>query len=581
MRGSPTMSCVDPPSRTGEGLNTRRRTYAAWIARIATGSLAGGGFAAIAAMALWGWPLTTFLLQAVFPGLPRGVFTPSLAPLTRALQGGMAYSLLHSLTVSTLAALMALPAGAWLAWLSARARLWWSGWIDVSVWLLLVLPGYFLASGFMLLAAPIGPLAAWPDLQQAATLLLGPPGIVLVLTLKALPFVFLALKPALAQVSAAPMEAALVHGLRPLQRLHLAAASILPALGAGLAAAFAESLSDFAVAATLGAGSGFMLGTYAIEQAVNAMPLDFPGAAAGAAMLLLLLAPALWLQSRANRARDAARTLGPRHRPTPQRRLTRTASTLHALGAASLAAFALGVPIAAAASLALHGSSHAGAQAGVLRAFAYSLELAIPAATITVALAWPAAAIAGRGGKFGRLLDAAMLGVLALPGVVLASSYVFAYNQPWTPLYGGSGLLAMAYVAVALPATAKVLQGPVTQLHARLAEAASVHGLTRLQRLRYIDAPILAVPLFSAWLLAVLHVAFELPASELLYPAGHPPLAVALLNAAAGFQLHLQARLQLIGIGLLVLFALLARLAFGGFSPRAAPQSRPSVVETA
>ncbi len=567
------MSCIDPPFDAATAGVAGRQARAARLARFVPGRLTWGAAAALATTALWGWPLSAFLLQAVFPGLTHGVLTPSLAPLVRALQGGMAQSLLHSLAVSTLAAVLALPAGAWLAWLSARTQLRWSGWIDAGVWLLLVLPGYFLASGFMLLAAPIGPLAAWPGLQRGATLLLGPAGIVFVLALKALPFVFLALKPALAQVSAAPMEAALVHGLRPLQRLHLAAAGILPALAAGLAAAFAESLSDFAVAATLGAGSGFMLGTYAIEQAVNAMPLDFPAAAAGAAMLLSLLAPALWLQSRANRAREAARTLGPRHRPAPPRRLSSGASTLHALGAAALAAFALGVPVAAAASLALQGGSHAGAQAGVLRAFGYSLELAIPAATVTVALAWPAAALAGRGGTFGRLLDVAMLGVLALPGVVLASAYVFAYNQPWTPLYGGSGLLAMAYVAVALPATAKVLQGPVTQLHARLAEAASVHGLSRLQRLRHIDAPLLAAPLFSAWLLAVLHVAFELPASELLYPAGHPPLAVALLDAAAGFQLHLQARLQLLGIGLLLLFVLLARVVFRRLSQRAGPQS--------
>ena len=523
----------------------------------------------LAVTLLWGYPLLGFLLGAILPHVLQGRLAFSLQAFVQALQGGMLGALRNSALVSFSAALLALPMGAWLAWLRTRTALAWTGWIEAGVWLLLVMPGYFLASGWMLLAAPVGPLTANPHALQLAQDLLGPVGIVLTLALKALPFVFLAVQASMLNTPAGPLEAARVLGLSRGQRLGLAAVMLAPALLAGFTAAFAESASDFAVAATLGAGSGFTLATYAIEQAVNAIPLNFPLAAASSWLLVALVLPALILQGRARRRADALRSLGPKHRPAAPASLDHSAALMHAIAAAMLGFVALGIPLFAAVDLALGGAARANLEselAAILPAFAYSLELAVLAASATVLLAWPIAALTARSGRGARLLDLAMLGVMALPGVVLAASYVQAYNQPWAPLYGGSTLLAMAYVALALPASSRVLLGPVTQLHRSLSDAGRVHGLSRLQTLLAIDLPLLARPLFASWLLAALHIAFELPASELLYPAGHPPLAVALLDAANGFQLHQQARVQLLGMGLLMGFAAIARLGFGRFS---------------
>ncbi len=550
------MSCADGAVAAPLPSPSRARTAAGAPWGVVAAAALG-----MAALALWGWPLLGFLLGAVVPGLLHGSLRPSLRPFAEAIGAGMLPALRHSALVALGATLLAAPLGAWLAWLRVRSTVAWRGWIEAGVWALLVLPGYMLASGWMLLAAPVGPLARWPAAVAAAQWLLGPAGIVLTLALKALPFVFLAVQSALEHGGAAAQEAARVLGLGRWQRLRLAIAALLPALAAGAAAAFAESISDFSVAATLGAGSGFQMATYAIEQAVNSMPLNFPAAAASSWLLLALVVPALLLQARANPAAPA--TLGPRPRPAAPVRLSRRVAAAHAAGAALLALVALAVPLGAAAQLALQpGSGDSAGFAQVLPAFGYSLRLAVLSASATVALAWPAAALLNRRGSTARALEMLLLAAMALPGVVLAAAYVLAYNQPITPLYGGSTLLAMAYVALALPLSAKILQGPLAQLHQRLGEAAQVHGLSRLQTLRAIELPLLARALFTAWLLAALHIAFELPASELLYPAGHPPLAVALLDAAAGFQLHLQARLQLLGIALLLAFALVARVAF-------------------
>ncbi len=531
-----------------------------------SGGALGPALLALAALALWGWPLGGFLGQALLPGLLRGGLHPSLAAFGQAWADGGAGALRNSWLISMLASLLALPLGAWLAWLRERSLLAWRGWIEAGVWLLLVLPGYFVASGWMLLAAPVGPLAHWPWLLARAQDLLGPPGIVISLAFKALPYTFLALQLSLRAMSAAPQEAARVLGLGRMHRLRLALQALLPALAAGFAAAFAESASDFAVAATLGAGSGTMMATYAIQQSVAAMPVNFPAAAAGSWMLLGLVAPALWLQAQARRRSVAARSVGSRHRPATPRALSPGQTLAHGCGAALLGLLALGVPLFSATSLALggigHGHSFTRAAAQVLPAFGYSLRMALLAASAATALAWPIARALAAGSRLGRFVDLGLTAAMALPGIVLAAAYVQMYNLSVTPWYGGSGLLAMAYVALALPAATRLLQGPVAQLHGSLGEAARVHGLSRLQALLRVEWPLLAPALGAAWLMAALHVAFELPASQLLYPAGHAPLAVALLNAASGFQLRLQARLQLLGIALLLGFAALARWTF-------------------
>ncbi len=530
------------------------------------GGVLGTTLLALAALALWGWPLGGFLGQALIPGLLHAALHPSLAAFGRAWADGGAGALRNSWLISSLASLLALPLGAWLAWLRERSLLAWRAWIEAGIWLLLVLPGYFVASGWMLLAAPVGPLAHWPWLLAPAQALLGPPGIVLSLAFKALPYTFLALQLSLRAASAAPQEAARVLGLGRWHRLRLAVHALLPALAAGFAAAFAESASDFAVAATLGAGSGTMMATYAIQQSVAAMPVDFPAAAAASWMLLGLVAPALWLQSAARRRVAGARSVGARHRPAPARALARPQALAHAWGAGLLGLLALGVPLLSAGSLALggigHGHGFTRAAEQVLPAFGYSLRMAVLAASAATALAWPIARALSSPSRLGRALDLGLTAAMALPGIVLAAAYVQMYNLSITPWYGGSGLLAMAYVALALPAATRLLQGPVAQLHGSLGEAARVHGLSRLQALLRVEWPLLAPALGAAWLMAALHVAFELPASQLLYPAGHAPLAVALLNAASGFQLRLQARLQLLGIALLLGFAALARWAF-------------------
>ncbi len=551
-------------AKQADRLQAMRAVTRRWARRL------GLLFAAAVFVALWAYPLLGFLFTALLPHVLQGDLRPTLAPLRHAFHGYALHALWNSLWVALTVGVLSLPFGLWLAWLRERTDLRGRGWIEAGAWLLLIFPDFFLASGWMLLAAPIGPLAAWPMALHAAQRLLGPVGIILTLTLKVVPYVFLVTQGSLRHSSAALQEAARVHGLSRLRRLRLGLAALLPALAAGFAMAYAESLRNFAVVATLGASSGFTMGTYAIDQAVNGMPLNFPLAAATSWLLLALVLPALVLQSRVGRRARQHQTLGAKHRPAARVRLQASHQLLHGALLLALAAFALALPTFAALGVAWPKAGWAPIAASLpplLAAIRYSLQLALVAASLTVCIALPIAWLIARPGRVGRMLDVTLLAMMALPLIVLAAAYLQAYNQSYAPLYGGSLLLGMAYVALAVPATSRVLLGPVAQLHRSLADAARVHGLTRTQTLRHVHLPLLAGPLFYAWLLTVLSIAFELPASELLYPAGHPPLAVALLQYAGGFQLHQQARLQVLGMAVLLAFALLARWAYQRLTP--------------
>ena len=84
-----------------------------------------------------------------------------------------------------------------------------------------------------------------------------------------------------------------------------------------------------------------------------------------------------------------------------------------------------------------------------------------------------------------RLLDFLLLAAVALPSVVFAAGYIFAYNLPFFSrlginLYQTTTLLVIAYVASSLPTNARVLVGAVSQLQPSLQDAARAHGAGRV-----------------------------------------------------------------------------------------------------
>jgi len=135
----------------------------------------------------------------------------------------------------------------------------------------------------------------WPWVTHA---IMGPFGVLLLLGLRCVPFSYLAITAALAGLGQEFEDAARVHGASRMQAMRLVVPILAPAIASALAIGFAESISDFGVAATLAYNSNFSLATYQLYAAIGNFPPSFPLAAGMAWLLVAAVAIPLALQAR-------------------------------------------------------------------------------------------------------------------------------------------------------------------------------------------------------------------------------------------------------------------------------------------
>lgn len=555
------------------------------VGRLGVGRVMAGAPITVAVGLLLVFPLASFLLLAWWPGLfgeGSGGFT--LHAFGEALSGYAVQALFDSLVTGVACGVLAVAAGLFLSWLTQRTTFAARRAIDALVWLLLLAPSYLLAIGWQMLLQRGGLL--WHsgiDIGWLRDVFFGPVGVIVVLATKLFPFAYLAIAPSWRGIGGELEDAARVHGLGTRQRAMLISRLLLPAIMAGFAVVFAEAIGDFGVAATLGATANFPLATYAIYQALYANPLNFPLAAATSWFLISLTGVAVLLQVRVNARADRYAVLSGRNRSVRRVRLEGRSRAVAWTAVALLAVVSLGIPILGtiatsftkvlgnglgAANLTFANYDKVLHARSMIGPFLYSGGLAIAAGTVAVALSLVLAGFLGKKGGLARAVDLLMLGTMAMPGLVLAAGYIFAYNQSFAPLYGTSFLLGMAYVGGAVPSISRILMGPVTQVNRNLHEAARVHSIGPLARLRHVTLPLLVLPLLYAWLVAASGIMFELPASELLYPPGDQPLAVALIWHVQNFDFGLSTALEVSAVLVVVAAVLLARALVMRLAPR-------------
>ncbi len=534
-------------------------------ARHAAGAAIRGRLGAIRPLRLF-WPLlwlvltllllvptVCFLVLAVSPRLfEQGDAWLTLGNFTEALQGTAVRALINTLVVGVTTAGAALVIALGLAWLTQRTDFGRAGLWTILTWSLLLMPSYFSTLGWQSMLTRNGILAQLGvNVAPIRDIFFGPVGIVWVLTTKGIPFAYLAISAGMAGLGREFEDAARVHGARPWEALRIALTILSPACWSALAIVFAEAISDFGVASTLAAGSHFPLATFTLYRAINSTPIRFPLASVIGWFLIGTVAVALFLQNRALRGRSFA-VLSGRTRPiTP---LTLSARGRIAAWAAMTIFFtlALGVPLFGAVvasflkglggnvtrgALTLDNYHRALTSHDLLAPMFLSMKLAAITATLAVIVGMCIAQVVAqrRVGIAGRVLDLFIVGAVALPGIVLAAGYIFAYNLPifsrlGINIYGTVFLLGMAFLAAALPSTSRLLVGPFAQLQRSLTDAARVHGASEIEALRSTVVPLISRSLLWAWLLAFTHIMLELPIAQMLKPPGEPPLAAAILR---------------------------------------------------
>lgn len=506
------------------------------------------------------YPLARFLALPVHP---------ALAPLATlgAMQGSSGLSLTamwNTARMSTEAALLVIPPGLAAGYLIER-RLWRGRRVlALALWGVLLMPSYLLTMGWQILMA-----APMLDGGVLNRLFYGEAGIVFLLTVKGLPFAALTARAGWQTIGEDMQAAFRVHVVSPWRRSRLVLRLMLPvAAGIFLVQVLAAS-QDFGIAATLGAQAHLPLVIYAIYQDLSSVPVNFVHAALLSWSLVALALAALGAQ--AWFCRRSYTTLHGRQR--------RVAPRPCGPGLAIAAWLLVGVILAAgvvAPVLALGmqglgqgigqgigqriGETGGGGATEMLhaldaedwRAILLSLRYSFVSAVFVVLLA--AIVLGGRwhgerGGRaMARLMAWLTVGNMAVPGVILGAAYVIGFNGTMLPLYGTPALLIIAYIASHLPIAIRFLDVPFSRLHRSLGEAARVHGMPAPGRVERIYAPLLLQPLVWAWGMVFVTLFFELPLSEILYPAGSAPLGVRLLSLDDTLHYGAESRLALAAI---------------------------------
>ena len=537
------------------------RARASWAGRLSGGAFSA--FATLALLVLILYPLLAILIQSVLPDLfsVPARLDVSFASFSSAFSDPLIYhAILNTAWLGVVVAVSGTTIGALLAVLLQRTDVPGRRIFESLVWITLFTPSYLVALAWELLFSRGGfidaNLVPLPD--GVISIIFSPVGLAVLLTLRMFPFAYLAVVAALRGLGTEYEEAGRMVGAGSLRCwLRINAPLLAPALFAGALIIFAETIADYGTAATIAQQAGYDLVTYELNASLNATPVDFSLTATLALILVAAIALALLLQARLLRARSYQVITG-RTRRARRVTLARWRRPLTALTACFFF-LALGLPLLSTVVVSFMRGIGNGLVASnfsltnyrqvldlngdSLPALERSTMLAFFAASITAVLGMSVAFVVERTHLVGRgVLRLLTIVTLAIPGIVLAAGYIFAWNQPWmnnlpggTP-YGTLGLLLAAYIAGALPFSARLAEGALAQVGDHLLEAARLTGAHTGRVFFHIVLPLLLTALLSTWMLVFTGTIFELPASELLQPPGQPPLAVEILAQYAEYR---------------------------------------------
>jgi len=322
-----------------------------------------------------------------------------------------------------------------------------------------------------------------------------------------------------------------------------------PALFAALLYEFASSMESFEAPLVLGLpGRIYVYSTMIYVSTRDAVPDYGLGAAFGASYFLFSLGLVYLYQRAVVRRSERFATVGGKgYRP---RRIELGRWRYAALGVFILyfifaAALPLGVLVWASLLPAYEPPSRAAlarltwdnyglifSEPALLRAAWNTFIIAFTTATATVMLAFAVSWLVVRARVRGSIaLDGLTFASHAVPGVVIALSFIFLYLQPplrSLGLYGTIWIVVLALIAQYISFASRTTHGAVMQIHKELEEAGEAAGASRVRVLWQITFPLIRPAFIAAWIWVAAHAvrAFSVP----LMLAGRTsrPLAVML-----------------------------------------------------
>lgn len=483
-------------------------------------------------------PFAFIILQAVFPAIGRGSLEAPFVHFLEVLADPdllkMAGNTLRlGAAVMAIAALIAVP----LALIRALFRLPFAPVWDVLMLVPFMIPPYIATLGWIMSGQPRG------YLQQLFGFNIAPVlfsfwGTAAIMAFATFPLVYFAVSRTVEAVGSRYADVSRVFGANPLRALWRVTLPLsTPGLAASLLLVFAATIEEYGTPTALGRRTGFKVLVVGIDQRVSDFPIDLPGAAT-MALLLVALSFAAFLVQRWIVTRRNYETTGGKPGNIVKRELGRW--KLPALLLFGVIAFlATGMPLLAVLATALSRTISGGLQpgnmtlanfaeifedpTGGLSALTNSFSLGVATALITGLLGAIAAYVVTQTRVRGRLLiDALTVLPNAIPGIVVAVGLILAWNAPWLPVtpYNTPLILLFAYCCILLPHPVRYATAAFQQIGANLEAAARVFGASRLTAFRRIHLPLIGPSLIASMMLVFAVASRELVASVLVAPVG-------------------------------------------------------------
>ncbi|MCZ8512151.1 iron ABC transporter permease [Paenibacillus filicis] len=526
-------------------------------------------------LGLVAYPLGTVLLQSLLPKLMDQGFTQfSLQSFSVIFNDNYTYrSIIYALVLGGGTAVLASIIGTFLAVLVYRNKIHGERFVALFIWLVFFTPSYLIAEGWVLMMQRKGLLSELLGIPDGGLdWFFSLAGLIAAMAFRLFPVIYFSVLAGLRGLGPEYEEAARTLGARSfLVWIKINLPLLFPSILAGATLAFAESVSDFGFAAALVPQAHIPLLSYSIYTALNQSPPNFSQVGVLSIILIGVIGLAIWSQKWIL-GKGSYSTIKNQIRPY---RLTHRKPIILSIIAYLFLSIALFVPLSGEIISSLMKNTNSGFIASNFtlqnyinaiqigsesyQAVKRSLLLSMGTAVIVSILGVGLAFVIQRGqGYSTRILYVLTMSTIAIPGIVLAAGYVFAWNAPYLVpmhlnLYGTLFCVFLAYIAGSLPYSIRLQIGAITQLSPSLLSSGQVHGAGIYTLFRKILIPLVSGTVVATLFLTFSHLMFELPVSELLHPPAEQLLPVEISHFYNELMVEKGSSLTVLGIVLVLI----------------------------
>ena len=482
--------------------------------------------------------------RSAAPGDPHGAWT--LRNYAGLLSEGVVGTVLVTLWIGVLTSILSVILGVAIALVVHRTDFKYPNTVTALIGLAFYFPSFILAMAWIIIGSPGG------IINYVWGTLLGLPGrmdiyttwgIVIVMVLHQVPFVYLTMRGPITAMDGIYEEAARTSGATSAQVL---ARITLPLLAYSVVSSFIltfiTSIEQFAIPALIGSPGRIHVLATQLYLLCRFPPTDYGLAAAIGLLLSAITGLAIWLQRRIVGSARLTTVGGKAGRLTPiQLGGWKWAAYLLTFGFAFLALI-LPTVILAYTSVIKFFNANPLLAAYTGRNYVFIWESAATLASFknTVVASGIAAAL-GAGLGFlvsyftlrqkpagSKLLDLTASLPFGVPGVVIGLGLLWAYAYLPLPLYGTLAIIIVAYITRYLPYATETIGGQMVQIDRSLEEAAWVSGATRIETLSRILLPIVLPSVQSSFFLLFMAFFREISSAILLFTASTMVISVSI-----------------------------------------------------